>query len=99
MVVAVLCLLTSWHLLQGKRWAWWSSLVLTVMVFAFGGYACWAAFYSTDPYMRSEAIFVLGIGIALIVPSITAVVLLTLPSVRRHYGTYRTQSHSSENRG
>ena len=84
-LLAAGCLLTSAQLLHRKTWAWWSALGISVVIFGFGVFACWAAFFSKDPYVKSEAISSLLVGVFCMLPGVLSGVLLTLPAVRRYY--------------
>jgi hypothetical protein len=91
--LAVGCFLTTIRLIQGRKWAWWGAIAATVLTAGFGLFCMWAAFYSKDTYIRSEAIFVLLCGFMFVIPAAVTAVLLNLPQVRRTFLAPPTTSH------
>jgi len=74
---------------RGKTWAWWGALFATVIVLVVGAGLVYSALFSDDPYIRSEAIYVLGMGIILATPAAMSLLLLLLPGVRQRFFPHR----------
>ena len=85
--LALFCILATVQFIYGRTWAWWAALTITLAVGGFGVYSFWSAFYSRDPFLQSEGVFVLFIGLCSILPALTSAILLNLPKVRRHYSS------------
>ena len=73
------------RLIQGKVWAWWTTLWANILALGLGLSIFYSALHPHDDFARSESGFGIGISIILMTPAIVACVLLSLPPVRRRF--------------
>jgi hypothetical protein len=70
--------------LQGKAWAWWTTLAAIALTLAFGVLIFVSALHPRDDFARSERIWT-RFSVILMTPAAIASTLLILPPVRRRY--------------
>lgn len=84
-LLAAVCLITVVYLNRGSLWAWWSALVVSAMVLAFGAFCIFCAYYPRTIFEQSERSFLLIAGLVFGVPAALVGVLLNIPPVRRGF--------------
>ena len=84
-VAGLFCVFVDIRLLQGKAWAWWTTLAASTLTLAFGVLVFVSALHPRDDFARSESGFGLGISVILMTPAAIAGTLLILPPVRRRF--------------
>ena len=84
-VAGLLAAFASVHLIQGKTWAYWTALAVSVITLGLGVLIFVSAFRARDEFARSEAGFGLGISLILTTPAAISGLLLSLPAVRRKF--------------
>jgi len=84
-MAGLLCVFVNVRLVQGKAWAWWTALAVSVLMLAFGALVFISALHPRDDFARSESGFGLGISVILMTPAAIASILLIMPAVRRSY--------------
>jgi hypothetical protein len=84
-VAGLLCIFITLRLIQGKVWAWWTTLWASILALGLGLAIFYSALHPRDDFARSESGFGIGISIILMTPAMVACVLLSLPPVRRRF--------------
>jgi len=80
--LAIAGIFTVMQFVRGKRWAWWTALVVAAMVLAFGVLCLWCAFFPSNYFERSETPFLVLAGLMFAAPAAITGMLLNLPQVR-----------------
>jgi hypothetical protein len=80
-----ICAFVTTRLIQGRRWAWRTALVVSLLILGFGALLLVAFLRPKNEFERSESGFGVGIAIILTIPSLTTSALLVLPSVRQRF--------------
>jgi len=81
----LICAFVTTRLIQGRRWAWWTAFVVSVVILGSGAFLLYSSLRPQNDFERSESGFGVGISIILTAPSFIASVLLALPCVRRRF--------------
>jgi pilus assembly protein TadC len=84
-VTGLLCIFVSIRLIQGKNWAWWTAIAVSIAALGLGVLFFVSALHPRDDFARSEAGFGLGISLILVTPGAISGVLLSLAPVRRRF--------------
>jgi len=82
--------LASVRFLQGRRWAWWTALVISSLTLTLGVLLFWASIHPHSDFEASESGFGIGVSLMLMTPGGIGAMLLIMPSVRRRYAPQRT---------
>jgi hypothetical protein len=72
-------------LIRGRRWAWWSALVVAVVTLSAAVFLLIATLHPRDDFARSEGGFGLFISLCLMIPGVVSAVLLTLPAICQRF--------------
>ncbi len=81
----LLCIFVNLRLIQGRVWAWWTTLAASILALALGLSTFYLALHPRDDFARSESGFGLGLSVILMIPATVACVLLNLPPIRRRF--------------
>jgi hypothetical protein len=84
-VVGLICAFVTTRLIQGRRWAWWTSFTVSILILGLGIFVCYSALHPESDFARSESGFGVGISIILMTPSLISSLMLLLPCVRRRF--------------
>jgi hypothetical protein len=76
-------------LARGRRWAWWSTLIVVGLVLSIASFLVVATVRPRDEFARSEGGFALFLSFCLLVPGVISAVLLLLPAVRQRLSRVR----------
>jgi hypothetical protein len=93
---AILCFKSAKAIIEGARWAWFTSLIISMFPAVIG---CGALTYAFSPQTAQEGHHVLMsfLGAIFLVPSVAGLVLLNLPQMRKF--VFRSSSERSLERG
>jgi hypothetical protein len=80
-----LCIFVNIRFIQGRVWAWWTTLGASVLLLGLGLSTFYLALHPRDGFARSESGFAIGLSVILMIPAMVACVLLSLPPVRRRF--------------
>jgi cell division protein FtsW (lipid II flippase) len=72
-------------LARGRRWAWWSALIVVSLLLSMAVFLLVATVRPRDDFARSEGGFGWFLSFCLLVPGVISAVLLSLPAVRRRF--------------
>jgi hypothetical protein len=89
-IAGLSCVYVNIRLIQGKAWAWWTTLSVNVLILVLGVVVFISALNPRDDFGRSESGFGIGISVLLGTPAAIATVLLILPPVRRRFALARS---------
>ena len=81
----LICTFVTTRLILGRRWAWFTAFVVSVLTLGFGALLLVSSLRPQNDFERSESGFGVGISIILAVPSLITSALLVLPSVRQRF--------------
>ncbi len=93
---SILCFKSAKAIAEGARWAWFASLFLGLLIVVIGAGALTYGF-SPQAVREKAQIFGRVLSAILLVPSVTGLVLLNLPQMRRF--VFRSSSERSLERG
>jgi hypothetical protein len=94
-IAGVICVFVNIRLAQGRAWAWWTAVSLSLLTLVLGVLILTFALHLRDDFARSESGFGLGVSVILMTPAVIATVLLILPPVRQRFlFSGRSQSSS-----
>ncbi len=86
-LTALLCVFVSIRLIQRRIWAWWTAFAVSVLTLVLGVVLFVSVLHPRNDFDRSEGGFGLVISLILMTPSAITVTLLSLPFVRRRFGS------------
>jgi hypothetical protein len=84
------CVYVNIRLIQGKTWAWWTTLTANALILVLAVLVFISALNPRDDYGRSESGFGIGLSVLLATPAAIATLLLILPPVRRRFALARS---------
>jgi drug/metabolite transporter (DMT)-like permease len=73
------------RLIQGRRWAWWTAFVVSILILGLGAFLFYSSLHARTDFERSESGSALGVSMILMTPAAMCSVLLALPGVRRRF--------------
>jgi hypothetical protein len=85
LILGLFSLSVTVELLRGKRWAWWSTLVVSVLTLSLAVVLLVSTLHPRDDFARLEGGFGLFLSLCLMLPGAVSTVLLTLPTVRQRF--------------
>jgi hypothetical protein len=84
-MAGLICSFVTMRLIQGRRWAWWTALTVSVLALGLGALLLATSLHPQNDFERSEFGFGVGTSIILTIPSLVTCALLLLPSVRHRF--------------
>ena len=78
----------SIRFVQGRRWAWWTALVISTLTLTSGIVLFYTSLHPHSDTEASESGFGIGVSLMLMTPGAIAGMLLVIPSVRRRFARH-----------